>query len=122
MQELLNALDEAQAIIQELMAQLQSSKTSGGGGEKEKKDDFAKKAEAFASKAGIDMREAEEMVKKAEAKGIDPEALLEFMPSMGMQKQASFGKVASEPYTPSESSAYERARARQEDLKLDLGP
>ena len=115
LQQLLDALDRAAAIIQALLDERQQSASAGG----EKKDDMSKKAEDLAMKVGINLKDAEQMVKRASVEGVSNEALVDLFATA--RKHSSFGKVASEPSTSTGMTADERARARQEDLKSDLG-
>lgn len=114
LQQLLDALDRAAAIIQALLDERQQSASS------EKKEDMSKKAEELALQVGITLKDAEQMVKQASVEGVSNAALVNLFTAA--RKHSSFGKVASESsFSSGSQTADDRFRARQAELKSDLG-
>lgn len=88
LQQALQFLDNAAAVIQELVAQLQS---------KSQQSDMSKKAEELAVKLDVSFNEATDIIKTASDQGTDTDALIKA--AEFMKRNTSFGKVASEEQT-----------------------
>ncbi len=82
LQQALQMLDEAAAIIQELMAQSQA---------KQKPEDMSKKAEEVALKLGVSYDQASDMIKTASISGENIDALVKA--ASFMNRNNAFGKV-----------------------------
>lgn len=81
----LDMLDKACAIIQELVAQLQSKGQS---------EDMSKKAEELAAKTGMSYEDASGIIKEASEKGTDADLLIKTAEET--KQYSSFGRVASQ--------------------------
>lgn len=109
----LELLDNAAAIISELVAQQQSKASD---------KDVEKKAELIAVKTGLTFEQASDMIKVAEAEGTDIDVMIKA--ASFLSKNATFGKVASnnyvEPRTGSNAidSYMEKEAALLEELNL----
>ena len=82
LQQALDMLDKAAAIIQELVAQVQS---------KPQQEDMSKKAESIAAKTGMSFNAANDMIKQASENGTSVEAILKAADLF--TNKFSFGKV-----------------------------
>lgn len=113
LQQSLQLNDQAAAIIQELVAQLQS---------KSKQSDMSKKAEELAVKSGVSFTEASDIIKTAGEHGTDADSLIKTAEFMNRNK--SFGKVASEEQTrvsKTGSLAEDKFLEKQAALMDELG-
>jgi len=113
-QQCLDMLDEAAAIIQELVAQVQS---------KGNQPDMNKKAELLAVKTGISFTEASDMIKKAEESGSNLEAVLQAADFFVSRSNASFGRVAGEEnnLVKTGSASLDKYQEREAALMDELG-
>lgn len=113
LQQSLQLLDNAAAIIQELVAQLQS---------KSQQSDMSKKAEELAVKSGVSFNEASDIIKTASEQGTDADALIKAAEFMGRNK--SFGRVFSDEqssFTKTGSVATDKFLEKEAALMNDLG-
>lgn len=110
----LNLLDKAVAIIQELMAQAQNNK-------KEEKPDVTKTAEEIAVKTGLSIEDASAIIKTASA-GQDADSLVKLANSLKKSINTSFGRVSSDYNELSKTaSADEKFKAAEAEIMADLG-
>jgi len=113
LQQALDMLDKAASIIQELVAQVQS---------KGQQQDMSKKAESLAAKTGMSFNAASDMIKEAEEKGSNLDAVLRAA-ELFTERRFSFGKVASEDrsLTKTGSIAMDKYQEREAELMDSLG-
>jgi hypothetical protein len=113
LQQSLELLDNAAAVIQELMAQLQA---------KSQQSNMTKKAEELAIKSGVSFDEASDIIKTASDHGTDADTLIK---AAGfMNRNASFGRVASEEQssiTKTGSVATDKYLEKEAALMDELG-
>jgi hypothetical protein len=112
LQEALQMLDEAAAIIQELVAQVQS---------KGSQEDMSKKAEEIALKLGVSYDQASDMIKTAGDKGENIDSIVKA--ASFMSKNIGFGKVYTEENTipKTGSKAQDNFLEKQAALMDELG-
>ncbi len=113
LQQALDMLDKSAAIIQELVAQVQS---------KGQQQDMSKKAESLAAKTGMSFSAASDMIKQAEENGSNLEAVLKAA-DLFVSARPSFGKVAGVERNTSTSGsvAMEKYAEREAALLDELG-
>lgn len=87
LQQAIAMLDESAAIITELVAQVRSNG---------KTDDITKKAESFAVKMGVSFEEASDMMKEAEAKGVNADDLIKTASIIAHKTNAGFSKLTND--------------------------
>lgn len=111
LEQALQFLDQAAAIIQELLAQLQAKGAPGD------KKDMNKQAEFIASKTGRQYSEVAGIIKQAEEKGIDVSVITELFDKTS-HGFSDFGKVASFENTviSSGSTAIDKYKEREAAL------
>ena len=111
LQEALQMLDEAAAIIQELVAQVQS---------KGKPEEMSKKAEEVALKLGVSFEQASDMIKVASESGDSIDSMVKL--ASLMKKNVSFGSVYTEEatFTKTGSVAQDKYLAREQELLDEL--
>jgi hypothetical protein len=105
-------LDQASALIQELVAQLQS---------KQQEKNMSKQAEVLAVKTGMSFEAASDMIKTAEEKGTTVEALTKAAEMIN--RNTPFGKVASQEreLTKTGSVAMDKYLDREQAIMDELG-
>ena len=113
LQQALDMLDKAAAIIQELVAQVQS---------KGQQQDMSKKAESLAAKTGMSFRAASDMIKEAEESGSNLDAVMKAA-DLFTAKNFTFGKVAGveKEMNKTASMAMEKYAEREAALLDELG-
>lgn len=109
----LNLLDKAVAIIQELMAQKDNK-------QKETKDDVTKTAEEVAVKTGLSIEDASAIIKSA-SDFKDADSLVKIANTLKKSFNTSFGKVAFEEKELSKTaSADEKFKNAEAELMAEL--
>lgn len=108
----MDLLDNAAAVISELVAQLQA---------KSSEKEVEKKAEFLAAKTGVSFEDASAMIKTAGENGSSVESLIKA--ASFMSRNATFGKVAGTPYTESKtgSTAIDSYLEKEAELLSELG-
>ena len=108
----LDMLDKACAIIQELVAQLQSKGQS---------EDMSKKAEELAAKTGMSYEDASGIIKEASEKGSSTDVLIKA--ASIVRNHDSFGRVASveREFAKTGSVATDNFLEKQAALMDELG-
>lgn len=107
LQQALDMLDKAAAIIQELVAQVQS---------KPQQEDMSKKAESIAAKTGMSFNAANDMIKQASENGTSVEAILKAADLF--TNKFSFGKVASTETELSKTGSIAMDKYQERELAL----
>jgi hypothetical protein len=108
----MNLLDQAAAVISELVAQNQA---------KSSERDVEKKAEFLAAKTGVSFEDASAMIKTASEDGSSIDSLIKA--AQFIHRNAAFGKVAGIPYTESKtgSMAIDSYLEKEAELLSELG-
>ena len=108
----LGMLDQAAALIQELVAQFQS---------KQQDKNMSKQAEVLAVKTGLSFETASDMIKEAEEKGTSLEMLTKAAEMIS--RNTSFGRVASpeRELTKTGSVAMDKYLDREQAIMDELG-
>lgn len=108
----LGMLDQAAALIQELVAQNQS---------KQQEKNISKQAEVLAAKTGLSFESASDMIKEAEEKGTSSEMLVKVAEML--KQNTSFGRVVSpeRELTKTGSIAMDKYLEREQAIVDELG-
>lgn len=113
LEQALSMLDQAAAIIQELVAQQQS---------KQPEQNMNKKAELLAVETGLSFDAASDMIKQAEETGTSVDLLVKV--AQASRRNNSFGKVASleeKGFTKTGSVAMDKYLEREMEIQSELG-
>ena len=108
----LGYLDQSAALIQELVAQLQS---------KQQEKNMSKQAEVLAAKTGLSFESASGMIKEAEEKGTSTDMLMKAAEMIN--RNSPFGRVASpeRELTKTGSVAMDKYLEREQAIQDELG-